>query len=281
MNNGSNMVKKAQINAELAEESVRAHNHYRNRHHAPNITWSNQLALNAQKWADYISVVGQPQHSKPETREGEGENIYCGEGGRTDSRYATRQWYSEIRDYDFDNPPTRFDMKTGHFTQLIWGETKEVGLGRATAKDGRTFIVARYAPNGNGVGEFCDNVRPIREKRESEADSTSSSSSDDDDGAEQGGLEDSGFTLDRYSGESDSGEFEIIFGQRNIDVEETCGINYVQRKYGDKYGSMEYRTEEVSLLTEAVTSGKAAFRQRKDQYIQHGRTYVIIHGFYE
>ena len=36
----------------------------------------------------------------------------------------------------------------GHFTQVVWRETKKLGLGYAQ-KNGRAYIVARYSPGGN------------------------------------------------------------------------------------------------------------------------------------
>ena len=41
-------------------------------------------------------------------------------------------------------------MKVGHFTQLVWDNTKYVGVGTAlNVKTGRICIVARYSPPGN------------------------------------------------------------------------------------------------------------------------------------
>ena len=50
---------------------------------------------------------------------------------------------------------------SAHFTQVVWGDTKFLGVGRAqTTKDGITcqYIVARYRPPGNFVEEFGRNV---------------------------------------------------------------------------------------------------------------------------
>jgi len=45
----------------------------------------------------------------------------------------------------------------GHFTQVVWKGTQELGLGMAT-KSGRTVIVATYNPPGNYIGEYTKNV---------------------------------------------------------------------------------------------------------------------------
>lgn len=49
---------------------------------------------------------------------------------------------------------------TGHFTQVVWKETKEVGFGKAKSGGGRVFVVGSYRPAGNMVGSFKDNVPP-------------------------------------------------------------------------------------------------------------------------
>ena len=44
-------------------------------------------------------------------------------------------------------------MKWGHFSQCVWHSTTHVGMGKAQAQNGATFIVARYTPQGNLQGE--------------------------------------------------------------------------------------------------------------------------------
>ena len=54
-------------------------------------------------------------------------------------------------------------MGTGHFTQVVWKGTKELGVGRAsnTKKNGMvcTYVVGRYRPAGNFQGKFQENVK--------------------------------------------------------------------------------------------------------------------------
>ena len=43
--------------------------------------------------------------------------------------------------YSFDDPG--FDKGTGHFTQLMWNSTTQVGMGHSVGGDGKVYITAR------------------------------------------------------------------------------------------------------------------------------------------
>ena len=69
----------------------------------------------------------------------------------------------ELKDYNFNKPG--FDMKTGHFTQVVWKNTTKVGFGYGIAKEKyqgwdmiKTIVVANYGPPGNYMGDFPNNV---------------------------------------------------------------------------------------------------------------------------
>lgn len=52
---------------------------------------------------------------------------------------------------------------TGHFTQVVWKDSKETGLWRTQMKDGTWIVVAYYYPAGNYVGEYAENVLPSKD----------------------------------------------------------------------------------------------------------------------
>ena len=77
--------------------------------------WSQSLASDAQKWADYLAANDKFEHDP--NRKGQGENIYWSSGDSQNScERATTAFYNEVKDYDYDNPG--FSLKTGHFTQV-------------------------------------------------------------------------------------------------------------------------------------------------------------------
>ena len=68
-------------------------------------------------------------------------------------------WYEEIKKYDFKNPD--FSEETGHFTQLVWAESKKIGVGLGHAENGNKnsyICVVHYFPAGNVIGDFSKNV---------------------------------------------------------------------------------------------------------------------------
>ena len=49
-------------------------------------------------------------------------------------------------------------MATGHFTQVVWKATTNLGIGRAVSNSNNLYVVANYFPGGNMGGEFEANV---------------------------------------------------------------------------------------------------------------------------
>ncbi|XP_061116870.1 Golgi-associated plant pathogenesis-related protein 1-like [Conger conger] len=144
--------------ANFEREFLDAHNEYRTKHQVPSLTLSRELCTSAQAWADHLLSIKGLQHSDTKN----GENLYYSwsSGPKTlNGKESVDKWYDEIKDYSFDNPG--FKSNAGHFTQVVWKESTEVGVGLAT--DGNTvFVVGQYSPAGNmtNQGYFERNVLP-------------------------------------------------------------------------------------------------------------------------
>jgi hypothetical protein len=67
-------------------------------------------------------------------------------------------WYEEESKYNYRS--AQFSTNTGHFTQVVWAGSTQMGAGRAVSSSGAHFVVARYSPAGNVRGKFAENVRP-------------------------------------------------------------------------------------------------------------------------
>jgi uncharacterized protein YkwD len=134
------------------ETMLSLHNSYRAQHCVPALTWSAQLAASAQRWADKCSLMFHSPRAKSERYS---ENLAYG-GDRTASS-AADAWYKEVDSYNYSQPG--FASATGHFTQMIWKDTKQIGCGVAKCYLGSVrFWVCHYAPQGNWAGKFPQNV---------------------------------------------------------------------------------------------------------------------------
>ena len=62
--------------------------------------------------------------------------------------------YNELNDYSYGTTKTTNGKAIGHFTQVVWKASVRIGVGLASVNSGgftNTYIVARYAPQGNFV----------------------------------------------------------------------------------------------------------------------------------
>ena len=52
-------------------------------------------------------------------------------------------------------------VTTGHFSQVVWKGSQEIGVGKAISSDGRkAIVVCNYFPAGNYKGRHAENVLP-------------------------------------------------------------------------------------------------------------------------
>lgn len=89
-----------------------------------------------------------------------GENIYMSyssDPSHVESgRMSVDSWYSEIKNHNFGSDS--FNYNTGHFTQVVWRGSKELGTGIARSSQGNIYVVSNYSPAGNVQGAFLKNV---------------------------------------------------------------------------------------------------------------------------
>jgi uncharacterized protein YkwD len=139
---------------------VDAHNRFRAKHCAPPLVWSKKLADVAQKWANTLRDKGCIFGHSPGAKYG--ENLAAGTQGALDPESTVGMWYDEISKYKFPNGG--FSMETGHFTQVVWRSTTEVGCGHVTCK-GNDIYVCNYNPAGNWEGKYRQEVLPASCKK--------------------------------------------------------------------------------------------------------------------
>jgi uncharacterized protein YkwD len=135
--------------APVSNEIVTAHNSVRNKLGVPPLAWSDELAQVAQNWANRLVSSGAFEHSNTRSY---GENIFevSGSGFSSSPSEVVGAWAAESASYQYQT--NSCSGVCGHYTQVVWRETKSVGCGVAR-DDKREVWVCNYAPFGNVVGE--------------------------------------------------------------------------------------------------------------------------------
>lgn len=109
------------------------------------LVWDADLASEAQAWAEHLVSVGELTHSGVS---GEGENLYMGYDS-TPFLSAANMWIDEKSSYNGEAISSTNYMTFGHYTQIVWSSTTNVGMGSASDSNGAVYVVARYSPPGN------------------------------------------------------------------------------------------------------------------------------------
>ncbi|KAE9404719.1 PR-1-like protein [Gymnopus androsaceus JB14] len=139
---------------------------YRARFGAGPLVWSEDLYPETEEWANSCywghrqALFASWDRGNPEY----GENIAARSPNGIDVGEGLAMWMAEASDYNYFDPT--FSEDTGHFTQVVWNNTRAVAcwisnqcnfLGRGTG-----YLVCRYDPPGNVEGEFAENVGQAR-----------------------------------------------------------------------------------------------------------------------
>ncbi|XP_055607515.1 uncharacterized protein LOC129755176 isoform X1 [Uranotaenia lowii] len=141
-------------------ECLKAHNEYRSKHGVLALKLNKRLCRYAEEWAKVIAARGVLVHRSNSQY---GENIFCSWSSPNTTvvitgREPVENWYSEEPTHVYGKEPAT--LKTGHFTQVVWKDSRELGVGVARNRSGQVFVVANYDPPGNYIGSFAKNVPP-------------------------------------------------------------------------------------------------------------------------
>lgn len=130
----------------MMNEMLNAHNQWRAKVGVPPLRWSNELANYAQDWANQLAAIGQLQHRQEHKY---GENLFMIRGSQSSPTEVVNDWGSEVKDYDYNSNSCR--RICGHYTQIVWKETMEVGCGVARSGNQEVWV-CNYNPHGNRIG---------------------------------------------------------------------------------------------------------------------------------
>jgi len=141
----------------IQQECLDSHNKCRAKHGVKPLRLNQKICEYSQKWAEKLASSELLEHSGSHQY---GENLYyC---WHSDPRIVMKgnepveSWYSEVKTHKYGGKPRT--NETGHFTQVVWKDTKELGVGVAKSKSGKVFVVTNYSPPGNFIGKYKENV---------------------------------------------------------------------------------------------------------------------------
>ncbi len=141
--------------AQLISAVLHVHNQVRTAVHVPPVEWSDILADRAAAWAEHLTHLGYMIHSGSDVNVDEGENIWMGTAGAFSYDVMVGDWAKEGQLFKagyFPHISTTGNWEdAGHFTQMIWRETRKVGCAVASG-GGWDFLVCRYSAPGNIMG---------------------------------------------------------------------------------------------------------------------------------
>ena len=127
------------------------------------LTWSNSLAAEAQTWAQQVATTGIFDHLDKEhtgltcTGPCYGENIagFNPSLGPSAPGEGVSLWTAEKSSYNGETHTCTAGAVCGHYTQMVWQTSREVGCGTAPPGAGGlhySVLLCRYSPPGNGQG---------------------------------------------------------------------------------------------------------------------------------
>jgi hypothetical protein len=142
----------------LDSRLLAAHNRERATAGLPALDWDSDLAASAAEWGDYLAELGDLEHAEddPGDPDPQGENLWLGTRGHYAPEEMVGMWIEEKNLYRPGPIPngsrTGNFADVGHYTQLMWRETRRVGCAVIPGQE-YEVLVCRYRQAGNVMGE--------------------------------------------------------------------------------------------------------------------------------
>lgn len=114
------------------------------------VRWSDKLAQVAERWARALKRKGCGFAHSPDNPHG--ENLFKGTTGYYSPIDVVNAWAEEKAFYDYDRNECTPGEMCGHYTQVVWRSTREVGCAKIQC-DGMDIWVCEYDPPGNWIGQ--------------------------------------------------------------------------------------------------------------------------------
>ncbi len=142
----------------LDERLLAAHNRERAAAGLPAMRWDPALAAEARAWGETLAEMDDIEHSPddPDDPDPQGENLWLGSKGHFAPEAMVGMWIEEKRHFRpgrFPDVSATGDLDdVGHYTQLMWRDTRRVGCA-LTQGEAYEILTCRYLAAGNVEGE--------------------------------------------------------------------------------------------------------------------------------
>ncbi len=147
---------------------TKAHNDLRKKYDSPSLKYSKSLEKAAKKWAAKLQADGCGMvHSHGKVGE-TGENLYWASAiksanakdakgnwiwhsklKKVKEKAVVQAWYDEVQWYDYKTNSCEEGQMCGHYTQVIWNTTTELGCAAMACDDRSQVWVCEYSTPGN------------------------------------------------------------------------------------------------------------------------------------
>ncbi|KAG9454578.1 hypothetical protein H6P81_007482 [Aristolochia fimbriata] len=111
--------------------------------------WNTTVAAYAQSYANQRIADCQLVHSGGPY----GENIFWGYGLEYAAADSVKDWVGEKQYYDYNTNTCAPGQVCGHYTQVVWRSSVQLGCARVKCNSGAIFITCNYYPRGNYIGQ--------------------------------------------------------------------------------------------------------------------------------
>lgn len=149
---------------------INSHNILRAKYQQHPLSWSNSLANYAQQWVNHLAttknceMIHRPNYGGGKFQQIYGENLFWASAEIFENGSIKRQtitakdivkaWAEEEIFYNYQTNQCQDGQDCGHYTQIVWHESQQVGCAIAVCPDKSQIWACNYHPRGNYIGEW-------------------------------------------------------------------------------------------------------------------------------
>ncbi len=147
-----------------------SHNEVRAKYQQQPLSWSDTLANYAQQWVYHLAttqdcqMIHRPNNGGGIFQQIHGENLFWASPEVLNNGVKKLQpftpseivkaWAEEEHFYDYQKNKCKTGQDCGHFTQMVWHESQQIGCAKAICPDKSQLWACNYYPRGNYIGEW-------------------------------------------------------------------------------------------------------------------------------